>query len=76
MIMLHLYIPRYPDFERVVVYRHTLCRYTCPNHPVSGSSRNKQPPRHVRGGGSACGREGRTQTKPPLTISRVLDARA
>ena len=24
MIMLHLYIPRYPDFERVVVYRHTL----------------------------------------------------
>ena len=38
------------------MHRH-ICRYTCPNHPVSGSSRNKQPPRHVRGGGrGAAGR--------------------
>ena len=37
MIMLHLYIPRYPDFERVVVYRHTL-----PLHLPKPASSNQQ----------------------------------
>ena len=37
MIMLRLYIPRYPDFERVVVYRHTL-----PLHLPKPASSNQQ----------------------------------
>ena len=50
MIMLHLYIPRYPDFERLVVYRHTLPLHL-PKPPGQRQQQSRQPPRHVRGGG-------------------------